>query len=96
MCMLAVTAAVQGISQIYAVILSMKIFYVEIFIELYSYDEEQLYQILLGRPLVTDTDIDTENFIKLCHVHVIQCIAEYNSLPSIVLVRDLASARAVA
>ena len=52
-------------------------FPVEIFIELYSYDE-QIYQILLGRRLVTDTMIDTENFTKLCHVHVIQCIAKYN------------------
>ena len=51
----------------------------DLFVELNSYNEEQLYQVLLGGiPERFQDDIDTESFTKLNYTHVVNCIAEYS------------------
>lgn len=54
-------------------------FTLDLFVELYSYDEEHLYQTLLGRKLRTHIENDDQNeLLKLFHTHVVQCLAEFN------------------
>ncbi|CAG2254224.1 unnamed protein product [Mytilus edulis] len=55
-------------------------FPVQLYCELSMYDDEILFQILLGRkPLTIFSSIDeSDQFLKLCHAHVIQCVAEYS------------------
>ena len=55
-------------------------FPVELFNELYSKDEEELYQILLGSEFECREMVDYDNFLSLCHTHVIQCLAHYNRI----------------
>ena len=52
-------------------------FPLQLFVELYSYDDEHLYCILLGKHITT-VNIDTDSFLSLCHVHVALCVAEYS------------------
>ena len=59
--------------------LIMENFSVHLFVELNALDEEQLYQCLLGKPVATAID-DGDNFSKLCHLHIVKCIAEYSRL----------------
>ena len=51
----------------------------KLFCELSEYEDEIIFQILLGRIPVTEFYDNNEygEFVKLCHVHVIQCVAEY-------------------
>ncbi|CAG2242588.1 unnamed protein product [Mytilus edulis] len=55
-------------------------FPVQLYCELNMYDDEILFQMLLGRkPLTIFSSIDESvQFLKLCHAHVIQCVAEYS------------------
>ncbi|CAG2211653.1 unnamed protein product [Mytilus edulis] len=57
----------------------MEKFPLHLFVELYSYDDEELYCILLGKH-VTTSNIDTDSFHNLCHVHVAHCVAAYSRL----------------
>lgn len=52
-------------------------FPLELFVELYEKDDDDLYQILLGGNDSMD-DEDSMKFINLNHFHIIQCIAAYN------------------
>ncbi|CAG2255097.1 unnamed protein product [Mytilus edulis] len=54
-------------------------FPLHLFVELYSYDDEELYCILLGKHITTN-NIDTDSFYNLCHVHVAHCVAAYSRL----------------
>lgn len=49
-------------------------FFVELTI---TYDNEQLYCILLGKH-VTTVIIEYDSFLTLSHVHVTHCVAEYS------------------
>ena len=51
----------------------------DLFVELYFCDEEDLFQIFLGKPVVTE-NIDTIEFSALCHRHVVHCIAKFAKL----------------
>jgi len=49
------------------------------YIELSSYEDEVLYQILLGKTPCTDLgDVDLKSFQRMCYLHVTKLAAEYN------------------
>lgn len=51
---------------------------VELFAEINMYDEENLYQILIGKRVeLLELCYDTDEFLKVCNTHAVQCIAEY-------------------
>ena len=50
-------------------------FNLDLYVEISQYDNEQRYQILLGKKPLTDIDeLDYERLLKLCHYHLIYCI----------------------
>ena len=50
-------------------------FNLDLYVEISQYDNEQRYQILLGKKPRTDIDeLDYERLLKLCHCHLIYCI----------------------
>ena len=54
-------------------------FDLDVFLELSVCDEEELYQILLGRlPETEMTSVDYKQFMMLCHTYIVQCLAQYN------------------
>lgn len=55
----------------------LKVFLLQSFVELYSYDDEELYCIPLGKH-VTTNNIDTVSIRKNCHVHVSHWVADYS------------------
>ena len=67
-------------------------FNLDLYVEISQYDNEQRYQILLGKKRRTDIDeLDYEIILKLCHCHLIYCITGLRetskavSLPSCIL-----------
>jgi hypothetical protein len=54
-------------------------FNLDLYVEISQYDNEQRYQILLGKKPTTDiNELDYEKLLKLCHCHLIYCITGYN------------------
>jgi hypothetical protein len=50
-------------------------FNLDLYVEISQYDNEQRYQILLGKKPRTDIDeLDYERLLKLGHCHLIYCI----------------------
>ena len=59
--------------------LSIENICLDLYVELSSYDDEALCQILLGKTPCTDLgDIDLNSFQKMCSLHVTKLVAEYN------------------
>ena len=54
-------------------------FRLDLFVELSYYDEEDLFQIFLRKPVLTE-NIDTDEFSSLCHRHVVQCVNRFAKL----------------
>ena len=58
--------------------LIIEMFCLDLYVELSSYDDEALYQILLGKTPCTDLgDAGLKSFQKMCYFHVTKLAAEY-------------------
>ncbi len=51
-----------------------------VFTNLYERDEIDLFEVLLGKPIYTPDEVDIYNFCRLCHIHVVQSLGQYNRL----------------
>ena len=51
-------------------------FPLQLYSELSEYDDEEIYQILLGR-IPLNLSVEHSEFERLCHAHVFQCLALY-------------------
>ena len=54
----------------------IEIFLLQLYCELSKYGDEDIYQILLGR-IPVNLSAEHSEFERLCHAHVVQCIATY-------------------